>query len=360
MRAVKIGIKELDELKINYENVKKCEVSFDPFSPLELYRIPNGFSSEVYIFSMPEIEKVASQPEVVGKEMESLMYKTGKAISRIIFKKHNLRGKSIFVLIPLRGGVGYYIHKAMFDLSGSVRVGYVRPKYIEGFGDHVNKKPVLVAHNLHETLPRNENLTVIIQDTWATGNTGIVSIETLLELIEKFNTDIKEFIITGFMTQDAIENIERFLKPYGIRLTCYSYVNLPELAKNRYDMTWNPDPSTLEERGKVEYSLDPIVPLSVGKRMLEKFGFVPGTDQPGDFSERQQELMSLEVKENGEIRVVVESGNIRKHLEDSQKRVELLENMFLPTLEDSLRNIIGRNIEERKSRILNLLERLIY
>ena len=355
MQAIEIGIDELKELNVNYETPKMCEIPFDLSfnSSLELYKIYNEFKSDVYIVSTPEAEAVASRPEIVGEKMKYLMLETARKVLPLIHEKH-LKEDSLFILLILRAAVGYEAHVVFKELLDSVSIGYIRPKYVTpSFGDHVDKKLEIKAHNLDKTLPESENLALFIPDTYASGLTAVESLKTVFKVAEEKGTEISKVIIYGFIADKSIEALENLLNPRGVDLIVYALCDIPQLASNGYDMVLGPDPHTLEKEGKVKY-LNSTVPLPVAIRMLNKHGYVPGVDQPGDFSERQKRLINLKLN-NGNFELVLEQGNIKDHLQHSLKRLELLEERFLPKLDGRLGIIVGKNISKRKRALLNVM-----
>jgi hypothetical protein len=155
------------------------------------------------------------------------------------------------------------------------------------------------VHEDFKELPNNTKLCVIKPDTEATGRTSEVALERTFKLAEERNSEIARVIIYGFVSKPGLEYVEKFLKPYGPQISVFAIENLTALCFNNYDMPmYGVDESFYSEYKKIRK-----VGGSVSRQTFERLlpEFVIGSDEPGDWSARQERVFDGESYEDGGI-----------------------------------------------------------
>jgi hypothetical protein len=163
-------------------------------------------------------------------------------------------------------------------------------------------------------LPRKKEIVVIKPDTEATGKTGKKAIDRLVEKCEIVGSNIKEIILYGFISIQGLKLLSNTAKKHGIKVSAFSICNITELAHNSYDMTLYGIDESLYRVKSILKKLGSIVDISSLKRFIPEF--IPGLDQPGDWSNRQSSLYITKTKK--------EPGNIKKHCENSIRMINSL------------------------------------
>jgi hypothetical protein len=150
---------------------------------------------------------------------------------------------------------------------------------------------------------------LLIPDTFATGR----SAEAVLLYL--FDEDVfpETILLYGFIAIPALERLGKICKDYGVKLVSFSICDLTQLASNNYDMpVYGLDESLYKSSEKLcrmgsILSLDTLIKFS--------YSYVPGLDQPGDWSERHNKLYNGRSFENG---------NILGHI---SKSIQLIKNL---------------------------------
>jgi len=114
--------------------------------------------------------------------------------------------------------------------------------------------------------------------------------------------------------QPTLKKIRETIKRHGINIVTFSIGNIAELAHNGYDMTlYGIDESYWSASGETR-KLGSIVDSQTLERFLREF--IPGSDQPGDWSDRQTSVYVTKEKK--------EQIRSNKHLFNSINLIESL------------------------------------
>ncbi len=291
-----------------------------------------------------EAREIAAWPHVVMEELDRRAFSTAGACVEFLARIGVLSGPLV-VLHVLRAGPGYRVAEALRGRELTFRELYVRPEYLAtSERDHTGEsvREVRVTFSDFSQAPEGEKITLIKPDTEATGRTGLVSLETAFRELEARSCTVRTLVLYGFITDIAVRRIARFAADRGVdRVVAVALVDLAALASNDYDMVlYGPDLHAWRIKRKL-VRLGATVGLETFADMVRIY--VPGLDQPGDFSERQSSLF------NG---VGWTSGDISGHLRSTEDAIETL--LTVPDLEDWQREIA----EEELDRVRELAGRL--
>lgn len=259
---------------------------------------------DCYILDTPEAQLIASHPHIVGTELEALCLTTANEFKSMITELE-LIGDSNGVLHILRGSSGYMIDTVYPELPLiNVRTMYTN----DGYRSHSDdSRRIEVTYNDYSGQKLD---TLIVPDTYATGR----SLEAALLALNTAGLKPSTLIIYGYIAIPGIRRLHRLCETIGCHLVTVALCDITQLAANNYDMTiFGPDEHLFKQTGELN-KLGSIV----GKETLDEMAhnFIPGLDQPGDWSERQTSLF------NGH---GMEPGNIRDHLTKSIAFIEELE-----------------------------------
>jgi len=305
---------------------------------------------ELYIIDTVQGKNIACHPHIVGNTLKTQAFsaalEAAKAMNQLTALS-TTNQDSIVVENVLRGAPGYELHTAFRELNAGrwfkdvwIRLKYEKPSY----RSHNDESTVglNIVYEDFETLPQQREIVLLKPDTEATGKTGQKAIERIVRKCEEIESTIKEIILYGFISIPALETISETVTRYGIKLVAFSIGDITELAHNGYDMTvYGIDESLWSVSGEIK-KLGCIVDL----KTLEKFlpEFIPGSDQPGDWSNRQTSVYVTKEKK--------ECIRTDEHLHNSIKLIENLKKIsnFMPWQE---------RIAEKELRLLySTLQRL--
>ena len=259
---------------------------------------------ECYILDTPSAQKIASHPHIVGSEIAGLCMETAKEL-RAMLSELGILGYSTGILHILRGSSGYMVSKTMSELP----LVNIRTQYKEdGYRAHSDdSRSIEVTYSDYSGQALD---TLIIPDTYATGR----SVEAALINLRESGDAPKTVVIYGFIAIPGIRRLKKLCENFNCRLITVALCNITQLAANNYDMTlFGPDEYLHTTRGELN-RLGSIVGEETFSEMV--VNFIPGLDQPGDWSERQNKLF------NGH---GVEEGNIKGHLVKSIKFIQELD-----------------------------------
>jgi hypothetical protein len=203
--------------------------------------------------------------------------------------------------------LGYRVNKAFPSLP----VINIRTQYSEdGYRAHSDdsRKIEVTYSDFHQT--KFDSL--IVPDTYATGR----SIEAALQHMFSNGLSSEKVIIYGFIAAPAIERVYSLVEEYGATLYVFAICDISQLFANNYDMPlYGLDEHLYKQDGSIKH-LGSIVSLETLRDMI--LHYVPGMDQPGDWSERHNDLF------NG---FNNERGDIRGHLQKSIKLIQSLDEL---------------------------------
>lgn len=261
---------------------------------------------EVYIFDAPEARALACFPHIVGEPFirlnRKLSMKTALAIVNVAGLEEWV-GYVVHVHV-LRAGSGYMMSEGLKHELGQVADVYIRPLYSK------NRKKIQITYSDFSQLPKNAGLTVVIPDTVATGFTLIKVLRKLADEASKVGSWIDTLVIYGFIADYGLERVAKEAKTLKISFTYFfALEDVAALAGNFYDMVlYGPDAS--------QESFKPLGAITHYEILQECINYyVPGLDQPGDWSNRQPKLF------NGE---AWEKVNLLQHLTKSRETIETI------------------------------------
>ncbi len=312
----------IEEYGVDTESTKPVEV--EGLKPTtRVFRVDRpDLIDELYIVDTLEAKAIACHPHLVGEALEPLCLNAALEAVKAIWRLTDIAGVNRDSLVfenVLRAAPGYRLREAIEALNagGRIREVWVRPRYsVPSYRDHDEGaiRDLRIVYEDFDELPQDREVVVLKPDTEATGRSGQMSIDRVVEGCEEVGSRVGEVILYGFISIPGLRLLRRTAKRHGVRLIAFSMGNLTHLAHNGYDMTlYGVDESLWEERG-IMRKLGSIVDRSTLERYVVEF--VPGSDQPGDWSARQRSLYVTKTDK--------EPGGIKKHLENSIRLIEAL------------------------------------
>jgi len=282
-----------------------------------------GFPSdcEVYIVDSLAGKEIACHPHIVGEELAELALKAARDAAKAILELTSIREydeEAIVYEHVLRAAPGYRLHEALRENDVGFKEVWIRPRYVvPSYRDHDEEatKRIEIVYEEFSNLPRRELLLVLKPDTEASGRTGEVALKRLAEVAEEKNSALEELIVYGFISKPGLESVYQAAKSLGFRKTYFFAIgDVTALCYNMYDMPlYGPDESYYAEKKKLKL-LGAITDYTTIERYLSEF--IPGADQPGDWSARQTKVYTG---------YSYEPGGIEKHLRNS---ITLIENLW--------------------------------
>ena len=268
--------------------------------------IPKGEPvGTVYILDTRAGGMVACHPHIVGEDLKTLCREAAKHFVKAA-KAVRVLTEDAAILHILRAGAGYMVADVM---KGAPTVD-VRTEYrAGGYRAHSDDPRRLVVSYRRYPEGLDEAATIVVPDTYATGRSAEAA---LLDLMGNgFKPD--RIILYGFMAVPALIRLGALCEEHGVDLHCFAICDLAQLAHNNYDMCiYGPDESLYRETRR-KGALGSVIDRATLRRLLPSY--IPGLDQPGDWSERQSRLFDG---------VTNSSGNIRGHLVKSIGLIETL------------------------------------
>jgi hypothetical protein len=264
--------------------------------------------------------EIACYPHLVGESLEQASRRAAAEALPAILGLSEARSKGdteiVFEQI-LRAAPGYKLQDAAPKVLGrSYRTVHLRPRYTHrSYRDHDGtvQREIEVVHQNFTEFPKGKKIVLIMQDTVASGRSGEVSIDAALKYCNEVGSRIEKWILYGFISEFGLDVLYHIAESNGISMVAFAMGNLTALSTNNYDMPlygvdeahWQKT-RTVRKIGSVidRVSLEEYVPH-----------FVPGSDQPGDWSARQPKLF------NG---ISYEEGDIVGHLNNSIRLVKSL------------------------------------
>jgi uracil phosphoribosyltransferase len=262
-----------------------------------LYRVDTASSSLIgddlgncYIIDTPEGQRIASHPHLVGSELEAQSLQAAREFKAAL-KELDMITDSTGILHILRGSSGYMMHKVLPNLP-LIRV---RTEYRnDGYRAHSDdSRRIEVTYSDYDGFDLD---TLIIPDTYATGR----SVEAALQHMAERGGKLSTIIIYGFIAIPSMRRLSALCKTLGARLITFAICDITQLAANNYDMTlFGIDEHHHSATGELSL-LGSILGEETLREMSENF--IPGLDQPGDWSERQAKLFDGYREEPGDIK----------------------------------------------------------
>lgn len=281
-----------------------------------IYQVENA-SVRSYLIDTPMTRRIACHPHVVGKELENLSLEAAeKTLPAILELSEIGRHDEIVFEQILRAAPGYKLHEAARGQIDSLRTVYIRPQYTHtSYREHdgMIHQQLRVVYEDFSELPKGKEISLVMQDTVASGRSGEIAIKAALDHCERVGSRIKKWIVYGFVSSRGLKVLEEVAKSRGLSLVAFAMGNLTALCSNNYDMPLYGVDESLWKRTRSIHKLGALVDRSTLADYVREF--IPGADQPGDWSARQLKLFTG---------VGHEDGNIRDHLENSARLIESL------------------------------------
>ena len=274
-------------------------VQVDGFGESRLYRviesrlIPMGEPvGAVYIVDSHAGGMVACHPHIVGEDLKTLCREAANDFVKAA-KSVGVLTEDAAILHILRAGAGYMVA----DVMKEAPIVGVRTEYrTDGYRDHSDDPRRLVVSYRSYPEGLDEAATIVVPDTYATGRSAEAA---LLDLIGNgFRPD--RIILYGFIAIPALLRLGALCEEHGVDLYSFAICDLAQLAHNNYDMCiYGPDESLYRETRR-RGTLGSVIDRATLRRLLPRY--VPGLDQPGDWSERQSLLFDGVANRRGDIR----------------------------------------------------------
>ncbi len=286
--------------------------------------------SKVFLIDSFAGKEFACHPSVVGTKLDRLAFEAAKDAANFMAKSlHAVDTDNTVFLNVLRAAPGYKLYEGFEYLGINLRQLWIRPRYVlPSYRDHEDTtKTIEVVYENFEALPSNRKLCLIKPDTEATGKTSEVALKRAFEAAEAKNSEIKHLIIYGFVSKPGLEYLEKILHPYGPKISVLAIENLTALCFNKYDMPmFGVDESFHSEFGEIK-KVSGTASRETFRRFLPEF--IPGVDEPGDWSARQTRVFTG---------LAYEDGGISKHARNSMRFLERLRALLekLPEMEQFL------------------------
>ncbi|MEM5802191.1 MAG: hypothetical protein QXQ18_02275 [Candidatus Aenigmatarchaeota archaeon] len=273
-----------------------------------VYSVNLPLNADVYIIDSLSGKDIACHPSIVGEELEKLCLDVAEDAARTMIKLGFVTHDYMYIDV-LRAAPGYKLEEALHRLGKEIKQkSIIRPRYTQpSYRDHEggSKKIEIIFENF-DNFPENKKLHIIKPDTEATGRTSEAVLKRIIEVAENKNCEIDSVLLYGFISESGLEHIVKFLTPYNIKVAAFAIGNITALYSNGYDMPiYGPDEHYYSLH-KVIKKLGGIIPRETLERYVNEF--IPGSDQPGDWSARFKKVF------NG---IDFESGGISNHLRNS-------------------------------------------
>jgi hypothetical protein len=288
--------------------------------------IMRPINGEAYLIDTPAGRKVACHPHIVGDKLAPLCLEAANELVSVL-REFSLVSEKSGILHILRGGMGYCINKALPEIP----VINIRTKYSEdGYRAHSDdSRRIQVTYSDYHSMSLDS---LIVPDTYATGR----SVEAAFQHMFEWGLDVERVIIYGFIAAPGLEIVNKLLAKHEIPLYVFAICDISQLYSNNYDMPLYGLDEHLHKQSGVIKPLGSIVSLETLRDMVPYY--VPGMDQPGDWSERHTELFNGYGKESGDL-----LGHLKKSIELMEALDEL--NSQQPWYIDEIREITRREIE---------------
>ena len=286
----------------------------------------NHIEGKVYLIDTLAGRKMACHPHLVAEELSVFCFEAAKEFVSAL-KELTLVSSGSGILHILRGGLGYRVDKALPGLP----VINIRTQYTDdGYRAHSDdsRRISVTYSDYHQT----QYDSLIVPDTYATGR----SVEAALHHMFELGLSVEKVIIYGFIAAPGVERVYRLLVEHGIPLYVFAICDISQLYANNYDMPLYGLDEYLYRKGGVIKPLGSIVSKDTLQDMV--MDYVPGMDQPGDWSERHTDLFNG--YEN-------ESGDIKGHLNKSIDLMESLDeiNKKQPWYTETIGSVTRKEIE---------------
>jgi uracil phosphoribosyltransferase len=244
---------------------------------------------QIYLIDTSAGREIACHPHIVSNQLSDLCLKAAEEFVNLLYELHLISEYS-GILHILRGSLGYMTHMVLQKLP----IINIRTQYIyNSFRNHLDDfKKIKVTFSDFD----NSNFdSLIIPDTYATGK----SAEAALNYLFEKKIEVEHIIMYGFIAIPAIVRINKLLQNFECDLYVFAICDIPQLCSNYYDMPLYGLDEYLYKQQRITRKLGSIVSEETLSKMLP--WYIPGMDQPGDWSERHDWLFNGYKNENGNI-----------------------------------------------------------
>ena len=311
----------IQEYKIDTDSTKLVKMRKTKLGQRSrIFRI-DRLESPTFIIDTPMAREIACYPHLVGESLEHKLREAAAESLPAILELSEIGGKFddsqiVFEQI-LRAAPGYKLQDVAPDALGApCRTVYLRPRYTyRSYRDHdgMVQREIEIVHHEFSEFPEGKKIVLVMQDTVASGRSGEVSINATLQHCQKSGCKIEKWILYGFISEYGLKILHHIAKQNDISMIAFAMGNLTALSTNNYDMPlYGIDEAHWQRTRTIRR-----IGSTIDRVSLEEYipHFVPGSDQPGDWSARQRELF------NG---VSQEPGDIIGHLNNSIRLVKSL------------------------------------
>jgi hypothetical protein len=311
----------VQEFKIDIESTKivktkKAKVG----KKTRIYKVIRVEPS-TFIIDTSMAREIACYPHLVGESLERRSRKAAAEALPTILELSDINEKHgdseiVFEQI-LRAAPGYKLQDfAPKVLGSSYRTVYVRPRYThKSYRDHdgMIQREIEIVHQEFSEFPKGRKIALVMQDTVASGRSGEVSINATLKHCQQSGCKVEKWILYGFISEYGLQVLHRIAKQNDITMVAFAMGNLTALSSNNYDMPlYGVDEAHWQKTRRIR-KIGSVIDRTSLKEYVPYF--VPGSDQPGDWSARQRNLF------NG---ISHEPGDIIGHLNNSIRLVKSL------------------------------------
>jgi hypothetical protein len=310
----------IQENKIDTDSTRPVKTKVKLGKHTRIFEI-NRLSTPTFIIDTPMAREIACYPHLVGEPLEQRSREAAEealpAILELSQVDEKRQGSEIVFEQILRAAPGYKLQDVAPKVLGtSFRTVYLRPRYTHrSYRDHDGavQREIEIVHQDFSEFPKGKKIALVMQDTVASGRSGEVSINATLNKCQKTGCKIEKWILYGFISQYGLEILSRIAKQNEISIVAFAMGNLTALSTNNYDMPlYGIDEAHWQKTRTIQK-----IGSTIDRVSLEEYApcFVPGSDQPGDWSARQRKLF------NG---VSFEPGDIVGHVNNSVRLIKSL------------------------------------
>jgi hypothetical protein len=274
-----------------------------------------------FIIDTPMAREIACHPHLVGELLERRSREAAAEALPTILELSDVgkarEGSEIVFEQILRAAPGYKLQDIASRVLGSAyRTVYLRPRYThKSYRDHdgVVQREIEIVHQEFSEFPKGKKIVLVMQDTVASGRSGEISIDATLKHCEESGCKIEKWILYGFISEYGLGILHRIAKQNDIVMIAFAMGNLTALSSNNYDMPLYGVDEAHWQKTRTIRKIGSII----DRASLKEYSpdFVPGSDQPGDWSARQSNLF------NG---ISYEPGDITGHLSNSVRHIKSL------------------------------------
>jgi len=318
-----------------------------------VYQIDDLGISKKLVLDSTLWRDIACYSSIVGERLDKMVLKASFDAAKLLKNLGYVKNldEVIFESV-LRAGDGYKLREAFETFGINFRRVWIRPKYIiktekNGNRSHRVKRLVIDNENF-EQIPENKKLCLIKPDTEATGKTSEISIKRTVEVARGKGSEIKKLVLYGFISETGLSFVEQIAKEVGIEeVVAIPIGNLTALCSNEFDMPlYGPDESQWVETKEIRK-----LGSTSSRKTLYKYvpAYIPGLDQPADWSDKQAILFNGYGYEPGDI-----TGHLKKTIGYVKNLREILHQM--PSVQDFLPrydSMIERELSRLKRQLQN-------